>query len=475
MHILKNKLSTKYANGKEREIFTTDDLWQNSHDVLNEYPVILSTTFSSRNSLNPNIIYDYLIMDEASQVDIATGALAIFGAKNVVIVGDTKQLQNVVTENIKKKAEDIFKRFNINDAYQYTKSFLQSVLDAIPNAVRTQLREHYRCHPKIINFCNQKFYKGELIIMTTDSGEEDVLSVVKTVKGNHARNQYNQREISVIKEIICEKNLITEETGIVAPYNEQVNGLNSQICDFSAATVHKFQGREKENIIMSMVDNNISDFVDNPYLINVAISRAKKKLILVVNGNGQCANRNITDLIDYIQYNGFKVVDSKIHSIFDYLYKQYTEERILYLKKCKKKFKYDSEKLMYLLINEIISNDKYSNLAVICNYQLNMLIKNYNFLSKEEIRYAKNPATHLDFLISNKISKKPVLVVEVDGYKYHKKGTKQATRDLLKNEILEKLEIPLLRFTTNGDSEKEKLKEHLDKLLGYKTMYNIKK
>ena len=130
---------------------------------------------------------------------------------------------------------------------------------------------------------------------------------------------------------------------------------------------------------------------------------------------------------------------------------------------------------MYLLINEIISNDKYSNLDVICNYQLNMLIKNYNFLSKEEIRYAKNPATHLDFLISNKISKKPILAVEVDGYKYHKKGTKQATRDLLKNEILEKLEIPLLRFTTNGDSEKEKLKEYLDKLLGYKTMYNIKK
>ena len=279
MYILKNKLSTKYANCKERKIFTTNDLWQNSHDVLNEYPVILSTTFSSKNSLNPNIIYDYLIMDEASQVDIATGALAISGAKNVVIVGDTKQLQNVVKENIKKEAEDIFKRFNINDAYQYTKSFLQSVLDAIPNAVRTQLREHYRCHPKIINFCNQKFYKGELIIMTTDSGEEDVLSVVKTVKGNHAHNRFNQREISVIKEeIIREKNLIEDETGIVAPYNEQVNGLNSKICDFSAATVHKFQGREKENIIMSMVDNNISDFVDNPHLINVAISRAKKEI-----------------------------------------------------------------------------------------------------------------------------------------------------------------------------------------------------
>lgn len=53
--------------------------------------------------------------------------------------------------------------------------------------------------PKIINFCNQKFYRGELIIMTTDKGEEDVLSVVKTVAGNHERNHYSQRQIDVIK------------------------------------------------------------------------------------------------------------------------------------------------------------------------------------------------------------------------------------------------------------------------------------
>ena len=50
----------------------------------------------------------------------------------------------------------------------------------MPNVTQVMLREHYRCHPKIINFCNQKFYRGELIIMTKDEGEKDVLSVVKT-------------------------------------------------------------------------------------------------------------------------------------------------------------------------------------------------------------------------------------------------------------------------------------------------------
>lgn len=42
----------------------------------------------------------------------------------------------------------------------------------LPNIAQTLLCEHYRCHPKIINFCNQKFYRGELIIMTEDKGEK---------------------------------------------------------------------------------------------------------------------------------------------------------------------------------------------------------------------------------------------------------------------------------------------------------------
>ena len=71
------------------------------------------------------------------------------------------------------------------------------------------------------------------------------------------------------------------------------------------------------------MDDEISDFVDDPYLLNVAISRAKKKLVIVVFGNEQRPERNISELIGYIQYNNFKVVESKVYSIFDYLYKQY--------------------------------------------------------------------------------------------------------------------------------------------------------
>ena len=466
MVVLKDKLARKYEGNSSRKIFSEDDLWKNSYDVLAEYPVILSTTFSSRNSLNLNVVYDYLIMDEASQVDIATGALALSCAKNVVIVGDTKQLPNVVTNDIKTQAKSIFDDFNVSEGYQYTNSFLQSILDVMPNVTQTLLREHYRCHPKIINFCNQKFYHGELIIMTTDKGEDDVLSVVKTVVGNHVRNHYSQRQIDVIKNEIIPKYVSNpEETGIIAPYKNQVEALSKEITDIDAATVHKFQGKEKENIIISTVDDEISDFADDPYLINVAVSRAKKKLMLVVTGNEQTKERNITELIDYIQYNNFEVADSKIYSIFDYLYKQYTKERQVYLQKHKKVSKYDSENLMYSLIEDIICANKYSSLDVVCNFPLNMLIKNPELLNEQECRYALNPATHLDYLIYNRIGKKPVLAIEVDGYSYHKEDTIQASRDLLKNHIMELYEIPLLRFKTNGSGEKDKIVEMLDKLV----------
>ena len=61
-------------------------------------------------------------------------------------------------------------------------------------------------------------------------------------------------------------------------------------------------------------------------------------------------------------------------------------------------------------------------------------------------------------------------MVEVDGYKYHEENTVQASRDLMKNHILELYEIPLLRFNTNGSREKLKIVEELK---NYFAMSNI--
>lgn len=259
-----------------------------SQSLLKEYPLILSTTFSINSSLSENIIYDYVIIDEASQVDLITSNLALSCAKNAVIVGDRKQLPNVVSNEQEEKSKQILSKYSIPDQYHYHKySLLESVLMTFPHVEKTLLREHYRCHPKIIQFCNKKFYQDQLIIMTQDQGEADVIKIIKTPPGNHSRGRYNQRQIDeLIQEVLPDlKNHEVHELGIISPYREQKHHLDAAVSEYGyeVDTVHKYQGREKNDIIITTVDNVISEFTDNPNLLNVAISRAKKRIRLIVS------------------------------------------------------------------------------------------------------------------------------------------------------------------------------------------------
>ena len=434
-----------------------------------EYPIILSTTFSSLSSLQRDAVYDYIIMDEASQVSVETGALALSCAKNAIIVGDTMQLPNVVTEENKEKLNFIANACLIKPEYDCANmSFLQSICKVIPNVPQTLLREHYRCHPRIINFCNQKFYGGDLVIMTRDKGEEDVICAIRTAKGNHSRSHMNQREIDVIKEeVLPNLSYETDEIGVIAPYNKQVDAVKSALEeDIDVATVHKFQGREKDAIIMTTVDDVITSFSDDPNLLNVAVSRAKSQFYLVVSGNEQPKDCNISDLIAYIEYNNGTVSTSKIHSIFDYLYEQYTDARIAYLKKHKKISEYDSENLTFALLEDILKeNINMRHLNIICHLPLYMLIQDYSLLNEEESKYAANINTHIDFLIYNRVSKQPVLAIETDGYAFHKSGTSQSERDIKKNHILELYGIPLVRLSTIGSNEKKVIGDKLSEVL----------
>jgi superfamily I DNA and/or RNA helicase len=74
MIVLKDNLARKYEINGSRKIFSEDNLWKEPDEVLAEYPVILSTTFSSRNSLNSNVVYDYLIMDDYAIIGLSQEA-----------------------------------------------------------------------------------------------------------------------------------------------------------------------------------------------------------------------------------------------------------------------------------------------------------------------------------------------------------------------------------------------------------------
>ncbi|MDR0527342.1 MAG: AAA family ATPase [Spirochaetaceae bacterium] len=472
MQIFRNELSKKYANSK-RDMYSPDDLWKKSAAFIKDYPVILSTTYSLRSSLSKRVMYDYVVIDEASQVDIATGGLALSCAKKAVIVGDLKQLPNVVDAENRKRTDAVFDKYELPEMYRYSNhSLLLSLIEMFSDAPKTLLREHYRCHPKIIGFCNQKFYGGQLVILSEIKSNRQPLMIYKTVPGNHARYHVNKRQIDVIKNEIIPQQGYDPETsslGIVTPYRNQTNELQKAFegTGIKADTVDKFQGRENDVIILSTVDNVISDFTDNANRLNVAVSRAIQQLILVVNDNDDLRDTNIGDLIHYIKYNNGEIIKSEIHSIFDFLYKGYGEQRKELLKRYKKISEFDSENLMYAVIMKILKEEQFLKYGVSVHVPLRMIIRDSNKLDNEEKQYAMNILTHVDFLIFYKIGRIPALVVEVDGAEYHKEGARQAERDKLKNSILEKYGLPVIRCITDESLEEKRLKEKLDQLSGY--------
>ena len=83
----------------------------------------------------------------------------------------------------------------------------------------------------------------------------------------------------------------------------------------------------------------------------------------------------------------------------------------------------------------------------------------------KELNFVVKTDSHVDFMIYNKVNKQPLLAIEVDGYKYHKKGTRQFERDIIKDTIFEKYNLPLERFKTNGSGEKEKLIQSLNEIM----------
>lgn len=460
LRLFRAELAARYPWKSGRKRFEKSDFRRDSAAFTNEYPVVLSTTYSIKGTLGIDHIYDYLIVDEASQVDLATGVLAFSCARNIVIVGDLKQLPNVLTESDIRTSDAIWQKYSLDERYRFsTHSLLSSALEIWRDAPVTLLREHYRCHPKIINFCNQKFYHGQLIVMTQDHNEPDVLTMYRTTAGNHARGHLNQRQIDVIQQEVLPR--LRQENyqsiGIITPYRDQVAAIRKQLDDaYEVDTVHKFQGREQDAIILTSVDNVITDFVDDPHMLNVAVSRAVHSLAVVTSQDPRNDRTNYGDLTRYIEYNNFEVIRSQVYSVFDMLYQGYAEQRRAYLQKHKRVSEYDSENLMYSVIQEVLSEEAYSAIGCAVHVSLATLVKDYEPLTEEECKYARNPLTHVDFLLFNQMDKQPVLAIEVDGTGFHEVGSKQAERDIKKNSILEKCAVPLLRLRTDGSGEKRR-------------------
>ena len=133
---LRSEVAKKYSKKTERTQFKDGkEIYFNPASFASEYPVILSTTFSSRGTIGQGteFLFDYVIMDEASQIDVVTGALALSCAKNAVVVGDKMQLPNVIEEQKKKVVQELFEQTKLPEGYNYSNSFLASLEQVIPD------------------------------------------------------------------------------------------------------------------------------------------------------------------------------------------------------------------------------------------------------------------------------------------------------------------------------------------------------
>ena len=192
-------------------------------------------------------------------------------------------------------------------------------------------------------------------------------------------------------------------------------------------------------------------------MLNVAVSRAVRSLSVVISSNPENEKTNYGDLARYIEYNNYQIIDSKVFSVFDLLYKGYYDQRRKYLKKHKRVSEFDSENLAYSVIEKILCAPEFTKIDCVMHSSLATLVRDYSLLTEAEARYASNPLTHIDFLLFNKMDKSPVMAIEVDGTKYHAEGSRQAERDAMKNSVLSKCGIPILRIRTNESGEQERI------------------
>ena len=468
-----NQLSIIFANNT-RSGYRKNNYKREFIEFVKDYPVILSSTYSLAKCTQRGFLFDYLIVDESSQVNMASAILSMRVARNIVVVGDIKQLPQIDDDSFKERNEQLLAKFNIPKTYSYYGNSIMSSLlslygDKIP---KIMLKEHYRCNKDIISFCNRRFYNNELIIYTKAKKQDYSMKVIKTSAGNYARKNpngsglYNQREIDEIKQLLNKEELI--DVGVIAPYRYQAQIIMEQIGDkVDASTIHKFQGREKKTIIFSSVINDPNDFVENDNLINVAVSRAIDKFILVTSDKIAKSNSGVlSDLVNYITYNNnFGILEEgTVKSIYDLLYEDYQKELEKFRNEHPSK-DFDSENITKELIKNILSESKY------LSYDLRMHVSLKDFISlkglsltKEEYIFFKNPNSHVDFLIYNKMSRRPVLAIEVDGIYFHEQQKTQQERDIKKNSILEKAGVKLLRLKTNESREEERIRSILDSI-----------
>ena len=297
-----------------------EDVRQTFSGMLDHFPLWATTSLSAKRALPLHGgMYDFVIIDEASQCDIPSALPILIRAKHAIIIGDPRQLTHVCT--VSQRLDWVLSRktgFSSSHLYpsrfRYSdKSIYQCAVVALERPP-ILLDEHFRSHQDIINLSNALFYRGRLVILTDPTKllscfgpTEPAIRWVDT-RGQVVRppggSAYNEIEAKrVADEVTHMVDQLHNETftlGVVTPFSRQQHLINEYLqsriepsvwesTKLIAATAHKFQGDERDIMIFSpVVSEGIKAgtlywLAETPNLFNVAISRARSLLIIVGN------------------------------------------------------------------------------------------------------------------------------------------------------------------------------------------------
>ncbi|MEZ4930728.1 MAG: ATP-binding protein [Saprospiraceae bacterium] len=254
-------------------------------------------------------LFDLVIIDEATQCDMASCLPILERGKAALVVGDPKQLRHL--SFLSYKQQEIFaKQFNITQEDKEELNYRDnSLLDLVNAKITLQncvyfLNEHYRSMPDIISFSNKHFYANSLHVMTKNIATENRQhNFIEQINGKRTLRGYNAKEAEyIIDEIIglieYEKNLephLCQSIGVVSPFRDQVNYLQRKVenhLDANQLERHKvmvgtpfsFQGEERDFMYISFtLDENSHpsafQYLNKADVFNVCITRARTKQI----------------------------------------------------------------------------------------------------------------------------------------------------------------------------------------------------
>ncbi|MBR0092402.1 MAG: AAA family ATPase, partial [Lachnospiraceae bacterium] len=325
---LRQAFHADHRNASWSEDFSKENGYRFSAGLLEDYPIIFSTIHSLRKCFVEDELFtgefDYVIVDECSQVGNMLGLLAMASAEQLVLLGDDEQLAPVFTKEIQDiEPEEETQPFYLD---RDNNSFMKAVVARFgARAGRSFLDRHYRCHPAIIGFCNQYIYENRLRVCTQEDGKLPVRirwyegDYWETHKEEEKNIHQNLKQIKIFMEeeypgILAKlRNDKKYSVCVLSPYRKPLEQLRQEIIDcnkkegedieepeirtesqtegegdFNPAekipqlTIHKAQGRGYDLVvIMTVADCGPGTWPQRKSMINVAVSRAKKELLII--------------------------------------------------------------------------------------------------------------------------------------------------------------------------------------------------